>query len=451
MNLRRSFPATRLLPTVALFCLACDSLHAAALNLGEAQALLFEHHPDLQAAEVAIERAQSQWAQSRSAYLPKIDWVGNYQIFSEKNHLEFTLPPPVNTSISKDLGDYDRWETGLDVTYPIFTGFARTSQVESKSQLVAAEKARQKALRNQASLRLAALYYAWHMSRAKLAFEDAQCALAEGSLQVSQAQKAQGLVSERAVLTARSQSLAQQAEKLTAANQVDSLAWEAGQWLGMPGDIVWQLDTVMSRLPDELPDAGPASHDGADSGALRPEIQALQHQSRALAASEKAVHGRDWPNLTALAGWRYADPGLNLAGTEPMAYGLAGMQLKWNLFSGGERTRQREELRLQRRQIAIETSKLLREWDKNTALTKRQYKRWRLQTVSAQAALEAAERSLLDTRRQLDHGLATPLDTLEIRVQCERARMLRDQSLSMQKWTYCQWLYARGETLNFQP
>ena len=46
---------------------------------------------------------------------------------------------------------------------------------------------------------------------------------------------------------------------------------------------------------------------------------------------------------------RYGNPGLDLNGDAFMAYGLAGVQLRWNLFDGFRNRQQRRQLRLQAR------------------------------------------------------------------------------------------------------
>jgi outer membrane protein TolC len=430
------------------------------LSLPEAQARLFTNNFELNATALDKARAENQWRESRAAWSPSLDLGAQYNVLSEKSHLELQVPiPPNGLRLERDLGSHERWETGIDITYPLFTGFARGNQIEARRQAATSQGARYAALRQQASLRLAGLHFAWRSASASLQFQDAQCALAEGRWKNTEAQRKQGIASDRMVLAAHSQWLVAENDRLIALHQVDSLQGEAVHWLGGGLAWVWAQNDVPWNLPESL--SLPASSEASELSdapreasliqPMRPELQSLQAQKASLQASEKALQGQNWPTLAAMAGLRYANPGLNLAGTEPMGYALAGMQLKWNLWDGGRLRSQRQEMRLKQEQVDLESARWNEEWRKAQTLAARQYRRWRHQATTAQAALDAAERGLIDARKSLTQGLTTPLDTLEAFAQAARAHMLQSQAEAMQRLTYCQWLYARGDSLNFNP
>ncbi len=435
---------------IAQILLAWAMVQGETLDLAQAQRQLFEKNTDIAIAQLEKKQAESQWMESKAARHPSLDVMGSYSVLSEKNHLELSLPVggPQGLSVSRDLGDYDRWETGIDLTYPIFTGFARERNIEAQARLLASAQARESAIRNQASLRLAGLYFAWQAAKASLDFQEAQCAFAKSQLAVAEAQAKQGVATDRAVLAARSKWLAAENDKLVATNQVDSLQTEAAQFLKQSDDFVWSPSSKPLSMPESLSLNEISAGNGHD---LRPELKSLDQQKAALEAKEKALQGQNWPTLGAMAGWRYANPGLNLAGTEPMGYGLAGLQVKWNLWDGGKGRNQRAQLREKREQIELEMGRWRDEWHKTSTIAARQYSRWRNQGATAQSALEAATKSLSDTRNSLLQGLATPTDTLETFAQAARARMLVQQSQAMQALTYCQWRFAKGDTLSFQP
>jgi outer membrane protein len=418
------------------------------VSLAEAQQALWENNVDIAVAKLEKQVAESQWRESKAAFYPSLDVSGNYSILTEKNHLELNLPlgSPTGVSVSRDLGDHDRWETGIDLTYPLFTGFARERQVESQKHLAQSQASREAAIRNQASLKLAGYFFAWQAAKAGLDYKEAQCALARNQLSVAETQYKQGMVTDRAVLAARSQWLTVENERLIAINQVDSLQIEAAQYLRISSEMTWKP----LEKPWAMPDTLTASLGGdTASDQARPEIQSLVSQKEALASREAALRGQDLPTLGAMAGWRYANPGLNLAGTEAMGYGLAGLQLKWNLWDGGRQRMQRVQMQQKRQQIDLEMTRWNSDWKKSSSIAARQFARWRNQVSMAQAALETAEKSLQEARNKLAQGLATPTDTLETFVQAERARMLQNQSIAMQCLTFCQWKFARGETLVF--
>ena len=181
----------------------------------------------------------------------------------------------------------------------------------------------------------------------------------------------------------------------------------------------------------------------------RPEATALDKGVEQARYGAKALFGQKLPQLYGLAGFRYANPGLDLAGDEYMPYGLLGLQLKWNLFDGARNGAQRKQLDVQARVVQEQKRKLEHEWRKTMAVARLQYSRWAAQFEAAQASRDAAQSAAMDLKRQFEAGVATGLEWLEARNNQARAEMTMEQARTMQRLSLLQWEYAAGKELDF--
>jgi outer membrane protein TolC len=423
-----------------------------ALTLGEAQAELFRDNPDLAVLGMEVERAEAQVREARAAWLPSLDAMGSYGYTTETSHLKLDLPvPPAGIHVDRPIGDHDRAETGLDLSYPLFTGFARGHKVEAQRLGVKAREAQWRAARNQLSLRLAALFYAWQLAGSQAAYQEKLLQYSRELEKQAQDFVKAGTAVRSRLLSAQARSRSVEVDMLSAKNARDSLAFEVLAFLGTPEDAGGAAagDTsaaaVLTADTSALPD--PSWSPPRDP--IRPDAEALDLGAAQARMGAQALTGQKWPQLFGTAGWRYANPGLDLAGDEFMNYGILGVQLKWNLFDGARNSAQRAQLEVQARELGEQKRKLARDWRKSMATSRLQYARWEAQYAAAQAAREAARAAAADVKRQLDAGVATDADWLEARNGEARAELAMEQARTMQRLARMQWEYASGKELRF--
>lgn len=424
-----------------------------ALTLGEAQAALFRDNPDLAVLKLEVERAEDQVKEARAAWLPSVDVLGSYAYTTETSHLNLDLPfpSPAGTHLNRAVGDHDRVETGLDASYPLFTGFARGRKVDAQRLGVKAKEAQWRAVRNQSSLRLAGLFYAWQLAGSQASYQEK---LLQHSRELErQAQdfvKAGTAVRSR-LLSAQARARSVEVELLTARNARDSLAFEVLAFLGTRESSGSKPDgdsaaaAVLQADTNAVPDLSWT----APGDPARPDAEALDLGAAQARMGAKALAGQRWPQLFGTAGWRYANPGLDLAGDEFMNYGIVGVQMKWNLFDGSRNGSQRAQLEVQARELAEQKRKLERDWRKSMATSRLQYARWEAQYAAARASREAARAAAADVKRQLDAGVATDADWLDARNGEARAELAMEQARTMQRLARMQWEYAAGMELRF--
>jgi outer membrane protein TolC len=435
-------------PAAALAFL-CAVPAAPALTLRQAQDILFRDNPDLAILKLETERSESQVDEARAAWLPSVDALGNYGYTSEVSRLKLDLPfpPPAGTSIDRPIGDHDKMEAGVDATWPLFTGFARGRNVEAKRAGAKAKDAQWRGARNQMSLKLAALYYAWQLAGSQAAYQEKVLDYSrELEKQLQGFVKAGTAVRSRA-LSAEARSKASEVELLALQNTRDSLAFEVLDFLG--GRDTASLGSPADLAPDTAAVPEPAWEAVPASAGERPEAEALDLTAAQARLGALALAGQKWPQVFGMAGWRYANPGLNLAGDEFMGYGLMGLQLKWNLFDGSRNRAQRAQLDIQAKVIGEQKRKLEHEWRKAMLTSRLQFSRWTAQYQAASASREAARASAADLKRQFEAGVATGVEWLDARNNEARAEMMMEQARTMQRIALLQWDYAAGKELRF--
>ncbi len=444
----------RLAPPIFAAALLAAVAAPRALTLGEAQAKLFRDNPDLAVLKLEIERAEDQVAEARAAWLPSIDALGTYSYTTETSRLQLDLPFPLpnGTHMDRALGDHDRVESGVDASYALFTGFARGRRLESQRLGVKVREAQLRAARNQMSLRLASLFYAWQLAGAQAAYQEKLLQHARELEKQSQDFVKAGTAVRSRLLTAQARSRAVEVDMLTARNTRDSLAFEVLAFLGDRTDAAPEGDpgdssAAMSLLADTsaLPDTAWK----APGEQARPEAEALDWGAAQARTGAEALAGQKWPQLSGSAGWRYANPGLNLAGDEFMNYGILGLQLRWNLFDGSRNRAQRAQLDVQARELAEQKRRLVQDWRKAMATARLQYSRSLAQYQAALASREAARAASADLKRQTEAGVATGVDWLEARNNEARAELAMEQARTLQRLARLQWEYAAGKELRF--
>ncbi|MEO7424703.1 MAG: TolC family protein [Fibrobacteria bacterium] len=424
--------------------LAAAALPGHALSLHQAQEILFQDNPDLSIQRLEIERSQEQLSEAKAAWLPSLDALGNYSYTTEVSHLKLNLG---GANIDRAIGDHDKMELGVDASYALFTGFARSRNLDAKRAGVKAKEAQWRGTRNQMSMRLAGLYYAWQLAGSQAAYQEKVLHYSqELEKQLRDFVRAGTAVRSRA-LTMEARAKASEVDLLTSQNTRDSLAYEVLDFLGgREGNFPASPD-VLARDTSALPEPDWSRTDTAQT--RRPEMEALDQSIAQARSGSRALLGQRLPQLYGLAGFRYANPGLDLAGDAYMPYGLLGLQLRWNLFDGAKNGAQRRQLDVQARELQEQKRKLDHEWNKAMLTSKLQFSRWSAQFEAAKASRDAAEAAAADIKRQFQAGVATELDWLEAANNQARAEMMMEQARTMQRLALLQWEYASGKELRF--
>ena len=288
------------------------------------------------------------------------------------------------------------------------------------------------------SLRLAALYTAWSNAEQQANFQNKTVEYAEQFLQQTEKFWKAGIVVKTQTLSAAARLRSAELERLAAGNTRDSLALELQNLLQI---------SLLNTKPDSLTFASDTI--GNINATERSEIIALSFTEKQLESQRKSLGGQKLPQLFGLLGYRYANPGLNQTEDKFMNYGLAGLQLKWNLYDGLKNRSQSQQLNLQKQIIETQKQKQLSEFNRSLETARLQISKWDKQYLAAQATYEATNALAEDLHKQQGNGLATALEWLEAKNSAAKAELQMKQALNLKNLAMIQWQYAAGKELQF--
>jgi TolC family type I secretion outer membrane protein len=124
--------------------------------------------PDLAAAESQVQAAEANVAVARSASLPTVSLVGNY-----------------GYSYSSAFADTESWSVGLQLSVPLFTGFANTYQIRGAEEQAEVQRANREQLEQTVSLDVWRAYHQLQTARETLASSEDLVASANQSENVA--------------------------------------------------------------------------------------------------------------------------------------------------------------------------------------------------------------------------------------------------------------------------
>lgn len=432
-----------------LSCLLVFSSGASELTLKKAQELMLFRNFDLVIANQEYCKKSFEESEAKAVWYPSLDVIGNYNYLSEKNAISFPSFP-AGTPLAAlggqtlPLGTNYKAEAGFDVSWPLTTAFVNLYNVRYRHLAVSAREAQNLGLKNQYSFRLGAMFLQWNLSFQQAdVYNTLVAQLAELSLQTENL-RAGGLASTSKVLDVKARLAGAKADLVTAQNQSDSLKLELLNFIQcqdssfLPEDYSFPLDS--SAL---------SSVDTVKLNTVRPELLAIDLGIEQLSVLQSIITGQKYPNLVAVAGYRYANPGLAMGSDKFMSYGQAGLQLKWNLFDGGKVSSQHRETGQQIEIAEKQRQQLVDTYNDAVKNAKLSVVRALRQSEAADASLTAAEALATDAKNNLAAGVATQADLLNALTARSRAALAVKQAVFMKNLAILQLYYAAGKELKF--
>jgi outer membrane protein TolC len=434
-----------------VFCLLLFGLvsfsQASNLTLKMAQELMLFRNSDLVIANEEYCKKSFEEEEAKAMWYPSLDVIGNYNYLSEKNSITLSSSSPLAGLMGQNaipLGTNYKTEAGFDVSWPLTTAFVNIYNIRYRHLALTAKEAQNQGLKNQFSFRLGAMFLQWNMLfQQEDVYNTLVTQLAELSKQTENL-KAGGLASSSKVLDVKARLAGAKADLVSAQNQCDSLKLEMLNFIQCqdsafdPEDYSFPIDSVAL-----------SSIDTVKLNTLRPELMAIDLGIDQLSVLQSIISGQKYPNLVAIAGYRYANPGLAMGSDKFMSYAQAGLQLRWNLFDGGKvssqhrQTGQQIEIAQRQRQQLIDT------WNNAVKNAKLMVVRAQRQSEAADASLAAAEALAKDARNNLAAGVATQADVLNALTARSRAALAVKQAAFMKNMAMLQLYFASGKELKF--
>jgi outer membrane protein TolC len=424
--------------------LSAAAAGAGELGLAAAQQQLLARNADMVVAQLEMRAKRAGLTESRAAWYPSLDASASYTWMSEKTQTElpFVMGPtgirPGSTTLT--LGDNDKTEFGVDLSYPLFTGLSRWRAVQGKRIALSAQDASNKALANRLSLALGLLYYRWQLSLRQAAVQQALVTqLQDYAAQMKSLQQG-GMAAQSRVLEAQSRLELAAVDQIAATDLADSLRSEVLFLIGSSdaaAEPSADTDTVAEALPALALDT------------MRPELVALSRAVDQNVTASQALFGQRLPAIGGMAGWRYANPGLNMASTDFMNYWLVGLQLKWTLFDGLKNRSQRLQLRTQGEELNVQRRQQMDTWNKDLTLARTQADKAARAIAAGRSSLGAAQELTRELRNAQTAGITTASDYLTAAANEAHAAYLLEQARFSRRVALLSLRYAAGEELRF--
>lgn len=423
--------------------------HSSGLSLREAQESLLSNNLDIVSAYQDYCKKSYEEAEAKAAWYPSLDVVGNYNYFTEKNSIDIPSGFFAPGSPAKEgaLGANYRAEAGLDLSYPLTTALVNMYNVRYRRIGLKAKDAQNAGLKNQLSFRLGAMYFAWILSYGQV--DVYQTLVRQLADLVTQARNlaSGGMASSSKVLDAAARLASAQADLTSAQNQCDSLRYEIVNFTKCKDSAVSPLDYAFGIDSEAV-----AGLDTVCLNAARPELVAIDLLISQQSALSDIISGQKYPNLVASVGYRYANPGLRMGGTDFMGYGQAGLQLKWStlsLFDWSAPSSQQKQVAYQIETAKYQKQQMIDAWDNAIKNAKLQVTRAMRQRDAARAALAAAEAVEKDAKNGLAAGTATQTDVLNALTSRARADLSVRQAEFTKNLAILQLYFAAGREITF--
>lgn len=400
-------------------------------DLSASWSVLLATHPAVAASHEREAAREAAVDGAKASLWPRIDATGSWQYNTEVSRLQLALPAmapgaqPI--AIDRELGDHDRVETGLQASWTLFSGFSTTHARRREERSLEAVRADVAQLRSSLALQMASLDLALRAEVVELGLRRERLAAREAWLANWQARQAAGAATRSQVLQARADMLRARADTVSEGRRLDSLRAEfralvGGEWPGR-GDTTVVGGICRESVPD-------APGEGWQERAMAKQAESVREARGASGATR-------WPWVVATAGVRAGDPGMNQFSTGWNTWGVAGIQMQWNLFDGFERGATGRRLYAESRALELDAARVRSQRETQWRILREELARIGVERDAVAAALEAAAEACAATDAALRSGAALPDDLLDARVRESELRArhslldLREASIAL--------------------
>jgi outer membrane protein len=421
-----------------ILALAAARLYAGPLPLSQAQSALFDNNLDIQTAQTDVKKAEAQLGEEKSAWLPSLDASASYSYLTDVSRIDVATP---QFSLNQPVGFHNNTLFGADLTYPLFTGFARYYGVAGKRETVAEKRASLDAMKNSASLNLGFVYLQWLLAYREAAVERDLIEDLDSYARETAARRKEGTVLQSAVLEAGAQLQFAKADLVSAQARIDSLRRAV-------------MTLILGRDRSIVPDSSilPAIDTLEAATALdtsRPELVAFDHAEAGFQKARDALRFRHFPTISADLGARYGQPGLNIGLDQYMGWGQVGLSLQWNLFDGLKAHSQDAELLQEIDYIDIARARFVDEMTRSFEEARDQMTAAGDRLVACEASLVASQALAQERKNQLADGTATSTDYLNAVADCAKARLQVEEAKTAKRMALLRLRFAAGKDIRY--
>ncbi len=416
------------------------------LTLGEAQRLMLENNKELQMKRSNIENQKYAVKEVKAMYQPSLASSASYTLFSEKSHISFSdsIQTPMGLlplDMDRELGDYDRIEIGLDMSYPVFTGNSRKYLLESAKHSLNAENQGYNAIKNRIIFMLGAVYVKWDFSHKAFKIHNEMCEILQEELERTRLLYSKGVSTNTEVL--RAEAALYNAELMLDISKAgaDSLRYELCKIIGIKDSTVYpEGSSVIDSWKNR----------DYEFNENRFTIAMLEQNISQLNFSQKALSGKKFPNAAVFAGFRLANPGLNMGKDVFMNYFLAGARISWDIYDGFKNKMQRKKISSQISAVEYKKENLINDWKLEVEQAALMFDNASKMRISAEKSLKAAKALCKDLKNSVDAGVAVLTDYLKAVTKQNEAELAMLRAENIEKFAILRMKYSAGEELDYE-
>jgi len=345
-------------------------------TLRETVEMALASNPALFAARSAAESAEASRISTIRAALPELSLKSSASVISETAEIDLARMTGLPLG-SVSLGAKENYTTSLNLSYVLFSGFARQAGIkfsEKKRALARIELSRQE---KETALQTAAAYRTAQLLQLKI--NSLQAAVERADLQLG---KVRALIKTGMALGIDSLSLT--LGRLTYQQQLinaeSGLETARQQLSALTGGSV----TVERFHADSIPT--PADLHSGDSELLR----SLDMSREMAVESRRKAAAVYYPRIALQASYNYGKPGVDPITNNWMAYGSAAIGMEWHLFQFGAARKRVEAQQAVERQVDYQLQNAARNLQLQYDIAVRQYKSIRQNLDLLHEALKVA-------------------------------------------------------------
>lgn len=396
-------------------------LHADTLTLPDAQARMLQNNHQLTSVNHQVDAAKYAIDEARTAWYPNLTVSGSWSFQSEEQQLHIQLPAPMGT-LDRSIGDNDRIETGINVSWPLFTGLARIHSMRRAHAAFNNEEQKRMVIKDQLSVQLGLLYFSWELAALNTVnLKDHLDRLQEYRIHVQRLYDA-GMAVVAHISQIDAELARAETELIRARMGVDSLRLHIAYLVGRQDTSFTYQQYSMNVDSLMKIDIGKISFEN------RAVVRGLDYGIQQLQAAAKLVKQAVLPSVKLTAGYYFANPGPVLGEDEFVDYAVVGVNVYWLLYDGMKARAQQQQFIAQQRSVQQQRAAMVNELMKNCAVSHRRLLSAKQQYEAAVVALKAAQRCVIDMKNAFDAGTATSLEYLQALEKQIQACMIRDRA-----------------------
>jgi len=385
-------------------------------NLSESVSLAMKHNNSIKAARETVVAAAQRASSVYRSTLPALDFGASYTHVTDVARI--TIPGTAgNPGREIQAGVFDSYETGLNLNYAVFTGYANQSRIQI-------EKMRHQISENSLSKTQKEIAYAVIAAYRQIQILDFDIKSTQSAQKRAEIQKHKlnSLFHNGMILPLDTLSITlsvlnykQKLISFTAhrENMLDYLAILAGQKIAVSGLNDNDYEMIVPSLNlDEVED-----------------FNALQLNANMISYKQKLVRSAFFPKVRLQAALKYAKPGVDMFANEWMTYGVVGLGLQWNIFSwnSDRMTLRAEKANYQKNTYLMRAARdrLETEFRK----TGRELKTFEERADVLKEVWHVAEQKMKTLQSQSENGVVSISDFKEANQELTEAEMLYRQQL----------------------